>query len=191
MTLHLYFARRFMVMFAGVFAALGAKEVLMLKGAQGTEPFGGAHVHVPALAAVAARVAPAVPAGVSAAASAGFPAAARRCFDAAEEVEDARHPETVENLLAAAVVDHHSRPLEERQVLRNGLHICVDHVGQLAHAALSPRQLVDNEQAAGVGEGLGDAVEIGTQQFRVQHKSVQVGLGGPGHNVPRADQIVE
>ena len=40
-------------------------------------------------------------------------------------------------------------------------------------------------------EGLGDAVEIGTQQFRVQHKSVQVGLGGPGHDVPRADQIVE
>src|SRR5512145_3315563 len=48
-------------------------------------------------------------------------------LDATEEVEDARHPQPVEDLIAPLVVEHNPRLLQHGEVLGNGGDVGADH----------------------------------------------------------------
>jgi hypothetical protein len=100
-------------------------------------------------------------------------------FDALEEVHHARGHEPVEDLGTAFVILDDPGVSQDGEVTGHGGHFGADHGGEFADATLAAGQFIDDQETAGMSEGLEDlglGFEIGRFERVFAHGDLAVQL---------------
>lgn len=77
-------------------------------------------------------------------------------LEAMEDIGDAWSAKRVKDLLATAVVDNEAGGAEDGEMIGDGRDIGADEGGEIRDAAFAAGKLVDDEEAAGMAQGLED-----------------------------------